>query len=85
MELRSISATAITLAILLGVGGCGDDTSDEPDEPTLLGDCAVISDACHEADEGEGAAHACHELAHENDQSACTAGKAACIATCMHD
>lgn len=60
---------------------CGDE-DEEPGEAALEGDCKTISDACHHADEGEGEAHDCHELAHENDVDACSDQLDSCMAAC---
>ena len=72
------AAAALSLA-----HACGDDEDGHDDgEESLDGDCAVISEACHHADEGEGEAHDCHELAHDNETAACTDQKDACITAC---
>ena len=66
--------------------GCGDDDGEEeeheeehdPQSPS----CAEIMDVCHAADEGEGPAHDCHDVAHADVEADCEAQKDACLATC---
>jgi hypothetical protein len=79
------SALALGCAAF-ALGACGDDGEDDHghSESDLTGDCKVISDACHHADEGQPDIGACHELAHENDTDACTAEKDACVELCEH-
>jgi hypothetical protein len=45
--------------------------------------CQVLGTLCHEADEGGGASHDCHELGHEGDGHGCVTGFAGCIETCV--
>jgi hypothetical protein len=67
-------ATALATASLLG---CGDDDEQRPAE------CEEISEACHEFDSGEGTAHDCHELSHEEwTREQCIAMRSTCLAAC---
>jgi len=79
-------ATALLAGAALVAVGCGDDKDDDhgSEESNLVADCKAISEACHDHDEGAGAVHECHELAHENDADMCEAEKDACIEACGH-
>lgn len=46
-------------------------------------ECQVVGELCHEADTGSGPGHDCHELGHEGDAAACSAGFAKCIEVCV--
>jgi hypothetical protein len=82
---RFVRVTSVLLAMCgLGLVGCsGDDDAEEdhghdPESPS----CAEIMDVCHAADEGEGPAHDCHNVAHEDVEDDCAAQKDDCIAIC---
>ena len=45
--------------------------------------CAALGELCHPVDDQTGPLHACHELGHENDPSACAAQFADCAARCL--
>ena len=73
------------LCLLGSALACGDDDKDDDsasDEAALTGDCLEISEACHHADEGEGEAHECHEIAHTAVAADCSEHKEHCIETC---
>lgn len=81
--------TAFGFAMALGSFGCvacsSDDDADEeheeehdPQSPS----CAEIMDVCHAADEGEGPAHDCHDVAHADVEADCAVQKDACLVTC---
>ena len=65
---------------------CGEEDEDDhveehghdPESPS----CAEIMDVCHAADEGSGAAHDCHDVAHADVEADCAPQKDSCIATC---
>jgi hypothetical protein len=85
------------LVAMLGLGlavvvGCGDDDPADADgavdegashEGDLMSEaCQAIMDVCHDVDTGEGEIGACHELAHEDEDSECMAESERCIALC---
>jgi hypothetical protein len=84
MNLRNIRIFTLALAAAFSIS-CSDDKDDDKDdeqEEGLSGDCAAIVEACHEADEGAGAVHECHEVAHANKVAECTAALQGCVQTC---
>lgn len=50
--------------------------------PSPANPCDDIVEACHDVDPGAGPVHACHELGHEGEVSACLAERDRCIALC---
>lgn len=68
-----------------GQGGESGGAAGAPSAASGDAQCRVIGELCHAADAGEGAAHECHELGHEGDGEACTAGFAGCVETCVDE
>jgi len=69
----------------VGLVGCGEEEEEDvhgedhdPESPS----CAEIMDLCHSADEGEGPAHDCHEVAHADVEADCAPEKEACLEIC---
>ncbi len=63
--------------LALFVSACADHTDD------LGPSCLAIVTACHEPGEaGDADAEACHEVAHDADEAACTEQEADCVALC---
>jgi hypothetical protein len=87
MTLRRLTTVfAVCLAFgSLGLVGCGEEEEEEHEDPghdPTSPSCAEIMDLCHAADEGEGPAHDCHDVAHADVEADCAAQKDACLATC---
>ncbi|GAB4206425.1 MAG: hypothetical protein OHK0013_23080 [Sandaracinaceae bacterium] len=58
------------------VSGC-------PSSPAATSACRDISAACHDVDPGSGPLHDCHELGHDEVESACASERDRCVALCM--
>jgi hypothetical protein len=63
--------------LALSLFACADHAAD------LGPSCLAIVEACHEPGEaGDADAEACHEVAHDADEAACTEQEADCVALC---
>jgi hypothetical protein len=80
--MRTLCGSVLALGLSMACGSDDDGDKGGSDEASLVGDCKVISDACHSHDEGDGEVSECHELAHDNNNAKCTPKKAACVAAC---
>lgn len=70
-RMRQLSVLAFLLV------ACGDD-----DGPPESGNCARIVAACHDLDPGSGPIHDCHEVGHDEVESACIERIAYCLVAC---
>ncbi len=66
-------------------GGAGAGEAGAASADVGVMECRVLGELCHEAEAagGHSGAHECHELGHESDGSACVAGFADCVTTCV--
>jgi hypothetical protein len=64
------------------LAGCGDDHHDDDGHGEATAACQAIVDACHEVDHGNGDAHDCHGIAHENHDEDCVSEQDRCVALC---
>ena len=73
---------ARSLVLGLATVACG--CMAEPDDPILIeGACGEIVEACHTKDDGTpGAINDCHQIAHDEVESECSANHAMCIELC---
>ena len=81
----SAFASVCGLAILLGVGACGDDDDDHDHDPhgNEIPECVQIFETCHPRDLGEDPKiHECHVLGEEGTKDECTAKSAECLTAC---
>lgn len=80
--------SVVAVSIFALAYGCSDDdhshdTGEEGGHSSPYPSCQAIIDACHPKDIGEGAAHDCHEIAHDNGtEEKCAAAKSQCLVTC---
>ena len=96
MKLEVLGALAFSLVVMAACSDHHDDdghddgdghhssSSGASGHTSEFPSCQAIIDACHPADVGEGPAHDCHEIAHDNgteDKGA--AKKQECIVTCQ--
>ena len=73
----------VPLAAIVVLSGCPMPEARSDSGPASFPDCGAIIEACHDVEPGSGAAHDCHELAHDaasNDP--CVAPRAMCVALC---
>lgn len=84
MRAIKLLPSLLGFCLLASALACGDDDDDKSGagEATLKAECAEISDACHEADDGTGDAHECHDVAHHNDVGDCKEQRDHCLEVC---
>lgn len=71
------------LAAALGCGGGKDDDASSSAEENLKDpDCQAITQACHDADDGNGEVSKCHTTAHADQGPACKQARVSCLALC---
>jgi hypothetical protein len=80
----SAFASACGLAILFGLGACGDEDDDHGHGGDVP-ECVQVVEACHHYDFGATQTpeiHECHTTAEKDDKDACIAQLAQCLALC---
>jgi hypothetical protein len=73
--MRPLIVSALTAFAVAFLAGC-------PSTPVATHDCQDIISACHEVDPGAGPLHDCHEIGHDEVESACTPERDRCVALC---
>jgi hypothetical protein len=73
--MRSIMGFLGVLAVAASAG-C-------PSTPVATHDCADIIAACHDVDPGSGPLHDCHEIGHDEVESACAPERDRCVMLCL--
>lgn len=68
----------------LAAVGCGDDDGEGGDAGSDYGpSCGEIIAVCHDVDDGTGRISECHDIAHEEVESACAPIVTECVALCV--
>ena len=82
---RALPRALVVVTLGLSAVACGDD--DGHDHGDAGGDygpsCGEIIGACHDVDDGTGRISECHDIAHEEVESACAPIVEECVALCV--